>query len=107
MAVLGDNSAAVAAKDEHLASEPVAAESSASGSEHRGIRLQGTRLDGIFTICSINTNVPEHQYVQSILPNDMEEAKVACKSFSCSSCLENIPYAFSQKVECHLDSSPA
>ena len=78
MAVLGDKSAAVAAKDDLIASEPVAAESAVSRSEDRAIRLEGTRLGDMVNICSIPTDDSELiQLVQSILPNDTAEGKAA------------------------------
>ncbi len=98
MGVLCDNPAAVAAEGDHLASEPVADESSVSGSGDLGIRLEGTRLDAIVNICCTNTNASSHQVVQSILPNDMKEAKVACENFSCSSCLDGGNCSFSHDI---------
>jgi hypothetical protein len=78
MAVLGDKSAAVAAKDDLIASEPVAAESAVSRSEDRAIRLEGTRLGDMVNICSIPTDDSELiQLVQRILPNDTAEGKAA------------------------------
>ena len=78
MAVLGDKSAAVAAKDDLIASEPVAAESAVSRSEDRAIRLEGTRLGDMVNICSIPTDDSELiQLVPSILPNDTAEGKAA------------------------------
>ena len=95
--MLSEEPAAVADPDDHLSSSVVAGESSASGSGEWN-KLERTRVSDIVTVCSVTTSISDYQLVQNILPNDMEEAKVACKSFSCSSCLDGGNCSFSHDI---------